>query len=279
MITADLHIHTTASDGRLSPEKIIEQAMEAGLSYIAITDHDTVDGLLELSSLQQPLPASVAVIPGIELSTDLDENEVHILGYYIDIFNRELRSQLDILIAHRLERAKEIVSKLNQLGYFITYQRVLELAGKATSIGRPHIAKALVEKGYFPSISEVFLTLLGKNGPAYVPHYKLSPAQVIELVKKTGGVPVLAHPGLVGDDTIVLDIIHSGILGLEVYHPKHDEEQVQKYLTLANSHQLAITGGSDFHGIPTRFPHKLGVFTIPADLISQLQKRSKYEFG
>lgn len=272
MLTADLHVHTTASDGRLSPEKIIVEAMEAGLSYIAITDHDTVDGLIQLSRIPQSLPATLVVIPGIELSTDIGETEVHILGYYIDIFSTQLRSQLDVLIAHRHVRTKETISKLGQLGYFITYQRVLELAGKATSIGRPHIAKALVEKKYFSNISDVFMTLLDKNGPAYVPHYKLSPKQIIELIKQAGGIPVLAHPGLVGNDTIVLDIIRSGILGLEVYHPKHDEGQIQKYLTLANTHQLAITGGSDFHGIPARFPHKLGVFTIPANLICQLQK-------
>ena len=250
MRTADLHVHTTASDGRFSPEKIIEQAMEAGLSYIAITDHDTVDGLIQLNKLQQSLPENLVVIPGIEFSTDIGKYEVHILGYYIDIFNTKLRSQLDILIAHRHNRARETIDKLGQLGYFITYQRVMELAGKATSIGRPHIGEALVEKGYFSSISDVFMTLLAKSAPAYVPHYKLSPTQIITLIQEAGGVPVLAHPGLIGNDTIILEIINVGILGIEVYHPKHDNVQIQKYLTIANNHQLAITGGSDFHGIP-----------------------------
>jgi len=277
-MTADLHIHTTASDGRLSPADIVDQAVQAKLSYIAITDHDTVDGLLQLSRIEQSLPASLCVIPGIELSTDLFENEVHILGYYIDIFNTELRLQLDILIVHRHERVKEMIAKLNQLGYSITYLRVLELAGRVTAIGRPHIGKALVEKGYFSTISDVFTTLLYKNGPAYVPHYKLTPKQVIELIKNAGGVPVLAHPGLVGNDNIVLDIIDLGICGLEVYHPKHDEGQIQNYLEIANKHQLLITGGSDFHAIPARFPPKLGIFTIPANLACQLQKLSKHKF-
>jgi len=276
-MTADLHVHTTASDGRLSPASIIEQAIQGKLSYIAITDHDTVDGLVQLNAVQQSLPTNLIVIPGIELSTDLPESEVHILGYYIDIFNTELRHQLEIIVADRHERAKKMVIKLNKLGYSITYLRVLELAGQATAIGRPHIAKALVEKDYFSTIADVFTTLLYKNGPAYVPHYKLTPIQVIQLIKKAGGVPVLAHPGLVGNDDIVLDIIHSGILGLEVYHPKHNEQQIQKYLELANKHQLAITGGSDFHAIPARFPPELGIFTIPANLISQLQKLSKHE--
>ena len=276
-MTADLHVHTTASDGRLSPENIIDQAIQADLSYIAITDHDTVNGLLQLQTMEHSLPASLYIIPGIELSTDFPNNEVHILGYYIDIFNTELRRQLELLIVHRHERAKEMIVKLNQLGYAITYRRVLELAEHVTSIGRPHIAKALVEKTYFSTISDVFKTLLDKNGPAYVPHYKLTPKQVIELIKGAGGVPVLAHPGLIGNDNIVLDIIDSGILGLEVYHPKHDEGQVQKYLGIANKHQLAITGGSDFHAIPARFPPKLGIFTIPGSLACQLHKLSKHE--
>jgi len=276
-MTADLHIHTIASDGRLSPADIINQAIQEKLSYIAITDHDTVAGLLQLNAIQDSLPTSLCIIPGIELSTDLLDNEVHILGYYIDIFNTELHNQLELLIFHRHERAKQIIAKLNQLGYSITYLRVLELAGQVTSIGRPHIAKALVEKSYFSTVSDVFTTLLDTNGPAYIPHYKLTPKQVIQLIKRAGGVPVLAHPGLVGNDRIVLDIIDAGIAGLEVYHPKHDEEQIQKYLKMAHKYQLAITGGSDFHGIPSRFPHKLGIFTIPANLVCSLRKLSSHE--
>lgn len=277
MLIADLHIHTTASDGRFTPAQIIIAAQQSGLSYIAITDHDTVDGLLQLNHLKEPIPDSLCIIPGIELSTDLPENDVHILGYHIDIFNAELRNQLEILISHRHERAKEMISKLHGLGYTITYERVLELAGNATAIGRPHIAKALVEKEYFTTISDVFIALLDKNGPAYVPHYKLTPEQVIKLIKQAGGIPVLAHPGLVGNDDIVRRVIKAGICGLEVYHPKHDENQIQKYLAMANEHHLLITGGSDFHGIPTRFPQKLGIFTIPATLAYQLQQPTTHE--
>ena len=272
---ADLHMHTTASDGRFSPLQVIKQALEAGLSTIAITDHDTVDGLLQLAELDESTP-NLTIIPGIEFSTDLPEHEVHILGYFIDIYNKELRSQLDILVADRHHRTKQIIVKLNQLGYLITYERVLELAQSATAIGRPHIAKALVEKNYCSSISEVFTTLLDKNGPAYVPHHKLTPKQVIELIKKTGGLPVLAHPGLVGNDNIVTQVIKEGIVGLEVYHPKHDEMQIEKYQCMARQHNLLITGGSDFHGIPGRFPEKLGIFTIPATLVEKFQKSLTY---
>ena len=276
-MSADLHIHTTASDGRLSPADVVAHAIQAKLSCVAITDHDTVDGLLQLSKTKQSLPESFFIIPGIELSTELPDNDVHILGYYLDIFNAGLRQQLDLLIAHRHDRAKEIIAKLTQLGYAITYERVLELAGQVTSVGRPHIAKALVEKAYFTTVSDVFTTLLDKHGPAYVPHYKLTPTQVINLIKSAGGVPVLAHPGLVDNDAIVLEIINAGIAGLEVYHPTHDEEQTQKYLALANKHQLVITGGSDFHAIATRFPSKLGIFTIPIHLVCELEKVAKYK--
>lgn len=261
---ADLHIHTTASDGHLSPSNIFNEAINVGLTYISITDHDTVDGLLEIYSGDNAHQGIISIIPGIEFSTDLQENEVHILGYHIDVNNSELRNQLKLLAAQRHERIKQMIYKLNLLGYVIDYQRVLEIAKQATSLGRPHLAKALIEKGYFSNISDVFTILLNKNAPAYVSHYKLTPLQVITLIKKAGGIPVLAHPGLVGNDTIVLDLINVGILGLEVYHPTHNELQTQKYLDIARQHHLLVTGGSDFHGIPTRFPERLGLFTIPA---------------
>ena len=270
-MTVDLHIHTTASDGRLSPVEIITAAMEAGLSHIAITDHDTVDGLLELMNSGVTLPSTLSVIAGIELSSDLPEWEVHILGYNIDIHNQKLQNQLQLLIAHRHERTQQMIGKLHELGYVITYQQVVKLAEKATAIGRPHIGKALVEQGYFPNVSEAFTQLIGKNGPAYVPHYKLTPSQVIALIKEANGIPVLAHPGLIKNDEIVMEIIHLGIQGLEVYHPTHSEAEIRKYLTMANNHRLLITGGSDFHGISGRFPETLGVFTLPMTLAHQLE--------
>lgn len=272
-MTADLHIHTTASDGRLSPNEILQQAIEVGLSYIAITDHDTVDGLLEIhKAMEKNTINNISIIPGIEFNTDFPDSEVHILGYQIDVYNLELRRQLNLLVAHRHERIKQMIYKLNQLGYDIDYLRVVEIAKHATSLGRPHLAKALIEKGYFSTVTEVFTTLLNKNAPAYVPHYKLTPIQVITLIKKAGGIPVLAHPGLIGNDNIVLELINTGILGLEVFHPTHNEQQIQKYLNMVNEYQLFMTGGSDFHAVPTRFPERLGLFTIPANLAKKLSK-------
>ena len=268
---ADLHIHTTASDGRYTPTEILRQAREAGLRYIAITDHDTVDGLLLLEQQENLAPDdALTLIPGIEFSTDLPGHEVHILGYHIDIHQPELSEQLTLLTQSRRTRTRRIVEKLVALGFDITYQEVLDIAGAATSIGRAQISKTLVAKGYFPTVGDVFEKLLATGGPAYVPHDKLSPASVIALIKKAGGVAVLAHPGLVGDNQVVLAVIQAGIDGLEVYHPRHDAEQIEQYLALARRHRLLVTGGSDFHGIPGRFPETLGIVAVPASLAEHL---------
>lgn len=272
---ADLHIHTNASDGRLSPLEVVEQAIQSGLSSIAITDHDTIDGLLMLEQQGKLQNERLTIIPGIEFSGDLPDHEVHILGYNLDIYNKELREQLDVLIADRLQRTKKMIAKLAKLGYPIEFQRVLELAGRSTALGRPHVARALVERGYFATVTDVFNQLLYKNGPAFVDHYKLSIPDVIELIKKTGGFPVLAHPGLIGDDSIVMNIIRSGILGLEVFHPKHQPDEVKKYMRLASRYGLLVTGGSDFHAIPTRFPERLGIFSIDNQLAQKLITSSR----
>lgn len=269
---ADLHIHTTASDGRLSPLEVFRQAEDAGLNYIALTDHDTVEAHLELrrAGYTNNAMSKMSVIPGIEFSTDLPWHEVHILGYFIDIDNCRLKDQLEVILQGRLLRSKTMVEKLNKLGYSIDYKRVLEFAGQAMAIGRPHVAKVLVENGYFKTVSEAFDSILAKNGPAYVPHYKLTPEQAIKLIKQAGGIAVLAHPGLIGDDNIVLNLIKVGIHGLEVFHPEHDQAMTSRYLAIASKYNLKITGGSDFHAIPGRYPERLGVFTISANLIHAL---------
>lgn len=270
-MSADLHIHTTASDGRLTPQEVIARSYEKGLQIIAITDHDTIDGLLAIQECESPA-AKLTVIPGIEFSTDLPHHEVHILGYYIDITNETLNNQLRIIISDRLDRVQKMIEKLQQLGYNVSFCRVMDIAGEAKAVGRPHVAKVLVENGYFPSVKDAFNGLLEKNGPAYIPHYKLSPEQVIDLIHHAGGLAVLAHPGLVGSDEIVQQIINHGIDGLEVYHPSHDEEQTKKYLSYAENNGLVITGGSDFHAISGRFPDDLGIFTIPDIIAVKLQQ-------
>ncbi|MGI6093691.1 MAG: PHP domain-containing protein [Veillonellaceae bacterium] len=270
---ADLHIHTTASDGRLSPEEVLIKAAECGLSFIAITDHDTIDGLISLKDFC--LNHSPVVIPGIEFSIDMPDHEVHLLGYYIDPFDAQLQKQLISITNDRRQRIEKIVTKLNDLGYNITKEEVLKSTKATASIGRPYIARILVEKGYFQTVGDAFEKLLCKNGPGYVPHYKLKPQQAIKLINGAGGIAVLAHPGLIGDESIVLRMIEYGVCGLEVYHPKHNQEQRNKYLQLAKRYKLIVTGGSDFHGIPSRYPEKLGEFTVPNALALSLQRHSQ----
>ncbi len=272
MMIADLHIHTTASDGRFSPEEIVFHAKKAHLSHIAVTDHDTIDGVLDLQNKNQLHLADLEIIPGIEFSTDLPNHEVHILGYFIDITNTNLLNHLILLRQHRYRRVEKMLIILNHLGYSINAEDIQSVAINTASVGRSHVAQALVAKGYFSNIKEVFAALLNKNAPGYVPHYKLTPKEVIKLIKDSGGVPVLAHPGLVKSDSIVESIIKLGVLGIEAFHPKHSEFQIEKYINMAKAHHLALTGGSDFHGIPERFPDRLGVFTIPANLISNVKQ-------
>lgn len=260
---ADFHIHTTASDGRLSPEEILGQAAQAGLTHIAITDHDTVDGLLRLRNLKLDIPGKPLIVSGVEFSADFPEHEVHILGYGFNPEHPELQKQLDTLTQDRLTRAARMIQKVTALGYPVDFSRLLEIAGGATAVGRPHVAAALVERGYFSTVSAVFDHLLEKNKPGYVPHYKIPAQDIIELIKTAGGIPVLAHPGLVGDERLVREIISMGVQGMEVYHPEHNASQIQHYLALAEDKQLLVTGGSDFHAIPGRFPERLGEFTVP----------------
>lgn len=266
-MTADLHIHTTASDGRLSPREIYYQAKLANLKSIAITDHDTIQGVLDLRSFTI---SGIHIIPGIELNTDITDYEVHILGYNIDVTSSQLITELDKLAKGRTSRAQKIVDRVTDLGFPIEYNRVLQIAATSKSLGRPHIARALIEKGYFSTMSEVFNSLLARNAPAYVPHYKLAPEEAIRLIEIAGGIPVLAHPGLIGNNALIIELIRSGLRGLEIYHPKHTELQIKEYLALANEYRLKVTGGSDFHGIPGRFPEQLGQFTVPAYLADKL---------
>lgn len=268
---ADLHIHTTASDGRWTVTELLNRAALKGMSALAITDHDTVDSLAALANLKQSFP--VEIIPGIEFNTDADLLEVHILGYFIDILNSTLQKKLGDLRKARTERVKEMVMKLTKLGYALEFADIQAQAGGSKALGRPHVAAALVAKGYFAMADRALYKLISKGGPAYIPHYKLSPRQAIETVLAAGGIPVMAHPGLTGDDNYIKTLIAYGIMGLEVYHPQHDKAMTNHYNQLAHNHQLIVTGGSDFHGIPGRFPEDLGEFSIPYHFVQQLNER------
>ncbi len=261
-MASDLHMHTTYSDGRLTPEELVAAAKDAGLRYMAITDHDTVGGIGHLYETGMYPCKSIRIIPGIEFSAHHPLREIHILGYNIDIFYGPLVDKLNDITEARWTRFSEMVAKLQQLGYDVSETEVPALAGASKSISRSHIGRVLVKKGYFPSIREAFDALLAKGQPAYVPHYRLEVREIVDLVKAAGGTPVLAHPKLVGDDALVERICQSGIEGLECFYPRHNEEDTQRYLAMADRYGLLVSGGSDYHGFPTRYPTELGVFTI-----------------
>jgi predicted metal-dependent phosphoesterase TrpH len=189
----------------------------------------------------------IQVISGIEINTDFKDEEIHILGYFIDVKNTQLLKSLDEIKHARLERNAKIIERLNEINFDINAERVKEVAGSGT-IGRPHIAQVMIEKGYASTIKEVFEKYIGRGQPAYVPRYKLLPEDAIALVERAGGTPVLAHPGLVKKESVINEIILMGIKGLEVYYPEHTSTQTNKFLNMAYHHGLLITGGSDFHG-------------------------------
>ncbi len=266
---ADLHLHTTASDGRFTPEEIVCLAVRLGINVISITDHDSVAGIIPALAAAKSFPA-LTVIPGIEINVDVPGSEVHILGYFIDYTNQELCSTLHRLRTSRERRAQTMIAKLENLGMKIDWQRVQELA-KGGSIGRPHIAQALLEKGYVSSLTEAFTKYIGRNGPAYAEREKITPIQAVELIKKTQGLPVLAHPADIPNlDHFLPELISAGLVGIEVWYDGYSSEIISWLQSIAFKYNLIVTGGSDYHGFGDVPETKLGEPPIPVWAIAQL---------
>ena len=263
----DLHFHTTASDGKLSSEEIVCLAAELGFNIIAITDHDSVDGLPLASAQAFP---NLLVIPGIEINTDVPRGEVHILGYFIDYTDSELCSTLKWLCNSRWDRAAKMVAKLRTLGIDIDWHHVQELA-QGASIGRPHIAQALLEKSYVTSIKDAFVKYIGRDGPAYVEHFKLTPVEGVKLITTAQGLPVLAHPAEISNLRELLDELKSaGLIGLEVFYDCYSSDVINRLLTTANEYGLIPTGGSDFHGFEGESMAELPRIALPQQSVEQL---------
>ena len=265
-MASDLHTHTSFSDGRLTPEELVAAAKEAGLSYLAITDHDTVDGIRHLYEQGLYPSKTLNIIPGIEFSSEVGAHDVHILGYDFDIYNQDLADKVTEISESRWARFSTMMEKLQGLGYDISESDVLQIAGTSKSIGRAHVARALVKKGLVGSMHEAFDKLLDHGQPGYVPHYRITPEEAVALSRGAGGVPVLAHPKLVKDDALVEQLLSLDFGGLEVYYPKHGAEDTARYKAMAEAHGLRLTGGSDFHAIPQREPTELGVFIVEDEL-------------
>ncbi len=273
----DLHIHSTASDGTCTPSELIAMALDSGLSAIAITDHDTVDGVQEALSLAQQ--TGLEVIPGIEISAASSSSQLHILGYYIDHKNQALLDALSWMRTQRATRNPKILSKLQDLGIPVTEDQVSRIAGSAVQ-GRPHIAQAMMEIGAVKTLEEAFDLYLGKDKPAYIPKSKINPLEAINLIRGAGGIPVVAHPLFLERDGIHLDpfigeLCDTGLGGIEVWYSDHSEDDTTRYAAIAEKYNLIITGGSDYHG--TRKPGvELGIgygsLRIPYSIVQNLKK-------
>lgn len=278
----DLHSHTTASDGTNAPAVNVALARDAGLSGLAITDHDTVAGIPE--AFEEGRRIGIDVVPGVEISTVANGRDIHVLGYYIDIADETFLGRLAQQRNTRNLRNEMMLEKLCSLGLRITMEDVLEHSrkkpGKDGTIGRPHIAEALVAKGYVADIAEAFDRYLGSGGTAYVNPPRIGPEEAIDWIRDAGGVPVLAHPGLYGEgaDALAQRLIRYGLGGIEAYHSDHAEETEAHYAELASRHGLIATGGSDFHGSRggVIFHAPLGSRRVGYPVVERLQAASRY---
>jgi predicted metal-dependent phosphoesterase TrpH len=276
MVRIDLHAHTTASDGSLAPEELVRLAKQQGVATLAVTDHDTVAGLPR--AIAEGAQTGVEVIPGIEISCLFEKTELHILGYFINPDDPHLAPALLTYQASREERNPRIVQRLQDLGCPLTYAEVKAAAGTAT-VGRPHIAQALVRRGYVRSVSEAFDRYLADDAPAYVPRLLPSPAEAIGLIRRIGGIPVLAHPVYTSRlkepfEQVCATLKALGLLGIEALYSSHSRQQTDRYRSIARNHGLLVTGGSDFHG-ETK-PNLLvgtgyGNLAVPRDLLEPMR--------
>ncbi len=269
MSKVDLHLHSTASDGGLSPEELVLKSAELGLTAIAIADHDSVDGIVPALVAAKAFPR-LRVIPGVEISSDISHGEAHVLGYFIDYTDPELQATLAKLRDSRRERAQGMITKLGDLGIHIEWQRVQEIAGSG-SIGRPHIAQAMLEKGYIASIKEAFTKYISRDGPAYVERAKMTPAETVKLILRASGLPVLAHPLTVNDPKMMIaELKTAGLVGIEAYYNGYSADEVNRLVSLADRYNLIASGGSDFHGLDTGAETMIGGVDVPVESAERL---------
>ncbi len=271
----DLHTHTVASDGLLTAEALVALAKDAGVGVLAVADHDSTDSVNAAQAAGTRL--GVEVIPAVEINTDVDDSEIHVLGYYIDHRQPWFAEFLQRLRDGRVNRAAKMVEKLNHLGIRVDFARVRAIASGA--VGRPHVARALVETGAVRNTEEAFDKYLGRNGPAYVERMKVSPQDAIQLLRRAGGIPVLAHPGWGVRDEMIPALVDAGLEGLEVYYPDHTPAMITRYLDVAKQHGLLVTGGTDFHGgdLATKVPP--GSQYVPVECVVELKERYQQKKG
>jgi hypothetical protein len=273
----DLHTHSTYSDGSLTPTQLVEEARAAGLSAVALTDHDTVDGVPEALAAGQRL--GITVVPGVEINLEHERVTMDFLGYFLGGRpSSELEEELSRLRTYRDERNARMVERLAEIGYPLSPEDLAAAAGRG-AVGRPHIGEAMVRRGYAASVAEAFQLYLRRGGPAWVDRRRLALGTAVRLLRGSGALPVLAHPGIIRTDAaglkhIVRDAARAGVLGLECYYPLHDEATVASCLALARRYGLVATGGSDYHGSVKPHAH-LGVgpggMSFPDEMLDDLR--------
>ncbi|MBD2846170.1 PHP domain-containing protein [Paenibacillus sp. IB182496] len=273
---ADLHAHTTASDGMLAPGALVRLAAQAGLAAVAVTDHDTTAGVDE--ALAEGARLGVEVVPGIEISAYADDQAIHVLGYCMDLGDADWQRRIEGLRGGRQRRNEQIVARLNALGIALTMEQVRRIAGKAgtaeETLGRPHIAAALVACGAAASVTDAFERYLGSGCAAYVAIPRLSPHEAVGWIREAGGAAVIAHPGLYRRDDLVERLLRGGAAGLEVSHPDHDGEDERRYRALAERCGAIATAGSDFHGEREggAYHGALGSRSVPVEVLRRIAR-------
>jgi len=274
----DLHTHSTASDGIYSPSELLQHAHDAGLQVLALTDHDSTNGVEEAAQAAQAL--NIAFIAGIEINTDGSGSEVHVLGYFPEYDRVSFQAALQVLRDARVHRGARMVERLNKQGVHITWERVRQIAHG--SVGRPHIAQALMEAGYVQSMPEAFEQYLCTGCPAYVPRYKLTVEDAIHLITSANGLPVVAHPAELLDSGRLRSwlprLCEEGLVGLETYYGQYTPTTVAELRTLADEYHLIPTGGSDFHG-PGVHPTPLGGHPVPHESVDRLREKALARHG
>jgi predicted metal-dependent phosphoesterase TrpH len=265
----DLHTHTTAWVGPVSPQELVALAGTVGVGILAVADHDTTDSVDPVRTLGAQ--AGIEVIPAVELNTDVEDSEVHVLGYFIDHHQPWFQEFLTMLRNGRANRAAKMVEKLNALGIKIDYAQV---AGHAQgAVGRPHVARALMEAGVVRTFEEAFEKYIGRQGPAYVERLRVTPADAVRTIARAGGIPALAHPGWGARDDLIPELIEAGLEGIEVYYPDHTPQLTLHYMRLAEQYNLLMTGGTDFHGTAVASKAPLGSQYVPVDVVDKLKAR------
>jgi predicted metal-dependent phosphoesterase TrpH len=264
---ADLHVHTNASDGAWAPSKVVERAVSLGFSAIAITDHDAVSGIDE--AVETGRRDGIEVIPGVELSTEYEDKEVHILGYFFDYHDETLNRLIQEFRDFRVKRMEQMLVILRKLGCRLDEEKLMKNSEEG-AIGRVHLAKAMMASGFVTSIDEAFNQYLAVGRPAYMKKAKLTPAQACSLIKQTKGVPILAHPFLMKKDEWIPDFVHAGVEGLEAYYPGMALQDIEYYTKMSEKMGILITGGSDCHQSGTK--SLMGLIKLPYEHVELLKK-------